>query len=65
MAAQTKLRPQMRMNFMTASEHPVNAAEALLRRLKANGVDYLFANGGTDFAPVIRWARRSRLARTG
>ena len=38
---------------MTASEHPVNAAEALLRRLKANGVDYLFANGGTDFAPVI------------
>ncbi len=27
--------------------------EALLRRLKAVGVDYLFANGGTDFAPII------------
>ena len=32
---------------------PVNAAEALLMRLKQNGVDYLFANAGTDFAPVI------------
>jgi acetolactate synthase-1/2/3 large subunit len=28
-------------------------AEALLTRLRARGVDYLFANGGTDFAPVI------------
>ncbi|MDH5749406.1 MAG: thiamine pyrophosphate-requiring protein [Rhodospirillales bacterium] len=33
--------------------HPLNAAEALLRRLKFLGVDYLFANAGTDFAPVI------------
>lgn len=29
------------------------AAEALLRALKSNGVDYLFANAGSDFAPVI------------
>jgi len=29
------------------------AGEVLLRRLKAHGVDYLFANSGTDFAPVI------------
>lgn len=29
------------------------AADVLLERLKANGIDYLFANGGTDFAPVI------------
>ena len=28
-------------------------AEALLTRLRARGIDYLFANGGTDFAPVI------------
>jgi acetolactate synthase-1/2/3 large subunit len=28
-------------------------AEALLARLRARGVDYLFANGGTDFAPLI------------
>ncbi len=38
---------------MTTEDRPINAAEALLIRLKANGVDYLFANGGTDFAPVI------------
>jgi acetolactate synthase-1/2/3 large subunit len=38
---------------MELKNHPINAAEALLIRLKANGVDYLFANGGTDFAPVI------------
>lgn len=32
---------------------PSSAAEALLVRLKRNGVDYLFANAGTDFAPII------------
>ncbi len=30
-----------------------NVAEALLSRLHAAGIDYLFANGGTDFAPLI------------
>ena len=35
------------------SERKPLAGEVLLRRLKAHGVDYLFANGGTDFAPVI------------
>jgi acetolactate synthase-1/2/3 large subunit len=34
-------------------------AEALLRRLKAVGVDYLFANGGTDFAPIIEAIARN------
>jgi acetolactate synthase-1/2/3 large subunit len=29
------------------------AGEVLLRRLKAHDVDYLFANSGTDFAPII------------
>ncbi len=38
---------------MSTEDRPINAAEALLLRLKANGVDYLFANAGTDFAPVI------------
>ena len=38
---------------VTATHAPANAAEALLMRLKQNGVDYLFANAGTDFAPVI------------
>ena len=31
----------------------VTGAEALLLSLKANGIDYLFANAGSDFAPVI------------
>ncbi len=38
---------------MTTPYPPTIAAEALLTRLKANGIDYLFANAGTDFAPVI------------
>ena len=29
------------------------AAEALLRALRANGVEHVFANAGSDFAPVI------------
>ncbi|MEM5544296.1 thiamine pyrophosphate-requiring protein [Sulfitobacter sp. AS92] len=31
----------------------VSAGEALLRSLKSNGVDYLFINPGSDFAPII------------
>ena len=38
---------------MTSPEQPTIAAQALLMRLKAHGIDYLFANGGTDFAPII------------
>ncbi len=38
---------------MSETKQPATAAEALLMRLKQNGVDYMFANGGTDFAPVI------------
>ena len=36
------------------------AGEVLLRRLKAHGVDYLFANSGTDFAPVIEGVAEAR-----
>ena len=32
---------------------PETAADAWLGLLSARGVDYLFANGGTDFAPVV------------
>jgi len=32
---------------------PETAADAYLGRLAARGVEYLFANGGTDFAPVV------------
>ncbi len=38
---------------MTNYPIPENAAQALLMRLKYVGVDYLFGNAGTDFAPVI------------
>ncbi|NQV56370.1 MAG: hypothetical protein HQ503_10970, partial [Rhodospirillales bacterium] len=38
---------------MAKRPQPTTAAEAFLMALKANGVDYLFANAGTDFAPVI------------
>ena len=31
----------------------VSAGEAILRSLKANGIDYLFINPGSDFAPII------------
>jgi len=36
----------------TDPEGSFSAADLLLRRLAARGVEYLFANGGTDFAPV-------------
>lgn len=41
---------------------PQSAAEALLVRLRASGVDYLFANGGTDFAPLIEGLARGAAA---
>ena len=31
----------------------MSVAEAFLRSLKAHGIDTLFANAGTDFAPII------------
>lgn len=39
---------------------PGDGAEAVLLSLKENGVDYLFANAGTDFPPIIEaYAKRS------
>lgn len=35
------------------SHIPKTAAAALLMRMKHCGIQYLFANGGTDFAPII------------
>ena len=35
------------------------AAEALLATLKARGIDYLLANPGTDFAPIIEGLARA------
>ena len=41
------------LNPVETSRAPANAAEAVLMRLRRNGVEYLFANAGTDFAPII------------
>src|SRR6266850_1293511 len=41
------LRPE------TAGFRPETAADAWLGLLAARGIEYLFANGGTDFAPVV------------
>jgi len=45
---------------MTPAATPT-AADAFLSRLAAHGVEYLFANGGTDFSPVAE-ARAKGLA---
>jgi len=37
----------------TTSFEPETAADAWLGLLASRGVEYLFANGGTDFAPVV------------
>ena len=39
---------------------PATAAEAYLGLLAARGVEYLFANGGTDFAPVVEAYARGK-----
>lgn len=40
-----------------------SSADMLLRQLSACGIDYLFANGGTDFPPIVE--AYSRAAETG
>ena len=35
------------------SAEPLTGAENLLLGLKKNGIDYVFANAGTDFPPII------------
>ena len=48
--------------FPTATQQGTeSAAEVLLRSLKANGIDHLLVNPGTDFAPLIeRWQAMRR-----
>jgi acetolactate synthase-1/2/3 large subunit len=44
----------------TATSQETSAAEVLLRALKAHGIDYFFANPGTDFAPIVEAFARGR-----
>ena len=38
---------------MSASKKPATVGEAYLSALHASGIKHVFANGGTDFAPII------------
>ena len=38
---------------MNDDRNKITAGGAILARLKAVGVDYIFANSGTDFPPII------------
>ncbi|MEX0954413.1 MAG: thiamine pyrophosphate-requiring protein [Rhizobiaceae bacterium] len=38
---------------MEKTPEPANGAESVLLGLKRSGIDYLFANAGTDFPPII------------
>src|SRR6476646_10066826 len=42
-------------------DRPPIAGEAFLRALADHGVDYLFANPGTDFPPIVEAFSRSKL----
>lgn len=39
--------------MLDQTARPKTGGEALLMALKASGIDYLFANAGTDFPPII------------
>jgi acetolactate synthase-1/2/3 large subunit len=42
--------------------HPPIAGEAFLRALSDHGVDYFFANPGTDFPPIVEAFSRAKLS---
>jgi acetolactate synthase-1/2/3 large subunit len=44
----------------TPGQKPPIAAEAFLRALADHGVDYMFANPGTDFPPVVEAFTRAK-----
>ena len=43
---------EQRVDVATNVE-PDSAADVLVRQMAASGIDYLFANGGTDFPPIV------------
>ena len=50
------------MSLTNGKSNPATAAEAWLWLLASRGVEYLFANGGTDFPPVVEAYARGRAA---
>ncbi|HEY2183520.1 MAG TPA: thiamine pyrophosphate-requiring protein [Xanthobacteraceae bacterium] len=57
------MKPQMRAGNRPEAQELGNVAEAYLALLAERGVDYLFGNAGTDFAPLIE--AYARAAQTG
>jgi acetolactate synthase-1/2/3 large subunit len=49
---------------MIAATNERSAAEILLETLRAQGVEHFFANGGTDFPPIVEAFARGMRART-
>ena len=45
---------------MSSKKEKITAAEAILRSLSLQGVEYLFANYGTDHTPLIEAAAKIR-----
>src|SRR5258708_15961451 len=43
-----------------AGQRPTIAAEAFLRALADHGIDYFFANPGTDFPPIVEAFSRAK-----
>jgi acetolactate synthase-1/2/3 large subunit len=51
--AEGRIEPTLAPPAKAAEFKPETAADAWLGLLAARGIEYLFANGGTDFAPVV------------
>src|SRR6187549_1337181 len=58
--AETKVEPTLGPPAKAQEFRPETAAEAWLGLLAARGIEYLFANGGTDFAPVVEAYAKGR-----
>ena len=48
-----RIEPTLKPETAAGAFKPETAADAWLGLLAARGIEYLFANGGTDFAPVV------------
>ena len=44
--------------MLKETARPKTGGEALLMALKVSGIDYIFANAGTDFPPIIEGLAR-------
>lgn len=47
------------MTMTNSTSQPISAAELLLNAMHTAGIDYLFANAGTDFPPIIEGLARA------